>query len=140
MLIKRPTPLQRFWAKVHKTGTCWLWTGCTRNGYGQITVDRKVWSTHIWYWEQLNGPVPEGYELGHICHNRGCVRPDHVRPVTHRENMLESATNFTAINARKTHCPKGHEYTEANTYWYQGRLRRCRACDRLRPQRRYPKC
>jgi hypothetical protein len=68
--------------------------------------------------------------LDHLCRNRACVNPDHLRPASARENVLRG-TGRTAANAVKTHCDNGHEFTAENTYldpktgW-----RQCRTCKR----------
>jgi hypothetical protein len=124
-------PLQdRFWEKVEKTETCWLWTAAKNDqGYGHIKVSDGEWAyAHRLAYELLVGPIPEGLELDHLCRVRNCLNPAHLEPVTGRENVLRS-TSPTAINARKTHCPRGHEYSAENTYYTprEGH-RQCRAC------------
>lgn len=89
----------RFWSKVNKAETCWLWEGQeSTNGYGVYTytayspgrlkTDAKhiETRTHRYAWEKANGPIPEGAEIDHICHTRLCVRPDHLRPATRKQN------------------------------------------------------
>jgi len=77
-----------FWQRVEKRDDgCWVWTGRKVRGYGHIGEGAKRKRVHRWYWEQLNGPVPEGLELDHLCGNKLCVNPDHLEPVTHAENM-----------------------------------------------------
>ena len=68
---------------------CWLWQLSLNNkGYG-----RKGNSyAHIYYYEKKYGPVPDGYELDHICRTRRCCNPDHVEPVTHTINMRRGIT------------------------------------------------
>jgi hypothetical protein len=108
--MPRKTMEQRFWEKVDKTETCWLWTAAKfkKDGYGMFYVkNNKIIASHIWSWTTLNGPVPDGLELDHLCRVRHCVNPDHLEPVTHHENVLRSESP-TAKNARKTHCNKGH--------------------------------
>lgn len=63
-----------------------------------------------------------------VCRNRICVRPDHLEPVTRRENVRRGI-GPAAVHARKTHCPQGHPYSEANTYHFAtGTRRRCKIC------------
>ena len=115
---------------------CLVWTGArNRDGYGRIAVGRRDMRAHRVVAEIINGAIPEGTELDHLCRNRPCVHPDHVEPVTHAEN-LQRGDN---ANREKTHCPAGHDYAEhAVTYHCaDGRTRRfCRQCrterDRLR--------
>lgn len=120
--------LARFWDKVEKTPMCWLWLGATSKGHGRITIDYQTRGAHVVSWEMVNGPVPDGLELDHLCRNRACVNPAHLETVTRRVNVLRGE-GLAAINVRKTHCPKGHEYTADNTMW-QGRRRFCRICHR----------
>ncbi len=84
--------VSRFWEKVDGDiddpgDRCWEWMGAKRNGYGRFRWQGKIVNAHVWAWEQENGPVPEGMELDHRCENEGCVRPGHLEPVTHEENM-----------------------------------------------------
>lgn len=105
-----PTPDQRFWAKVDKTETCWLWTaGLNRHGYGQFKLNGRTRTAHRLAYEWLVGEIPEGLHLDHLCRVRHCVNPDHLEPVTCRVNLLRGET-LQARNAAKTHCPQGHPY------------------------------
>lgn len=111
---------------VEKTDTCWNWTGCTTaDGYGRF-FGYKTFGTslpHKAAWQELNGEVPAGLELDHLCSNRTCVRPDHLEPVTHVENIRRAWD-------RKTHCPNGHAYTpETRVSDYMGG-HRCLICRR----------
>ena len=78
------TLYQRFWAKVNKTDTCWLWTASTLNGYGQIKAGGrfgKILLAHRVAYEMLVGPIPEGLQLDHLCRVTLCVNPKHLEPV-----------------------------------------------------------
>lgn len=79
---------ERFWSKVHKTETCWIWTGAlTGAGYGNLKADGRWWCAHHISYILSVGPVPEGLELDHLCFNPPCVNPDHLEPVTHLVNV-----------------------------------------------------
>lgn len=119
----------RFWRKVEKTDSCWLWRGALVGGYGQFRVGAKAIPSHRWSFEQECGPVPDGLELDHLCRVRACVRPSHLEPVTHKENTLRG-TSFSAIEARQTHCKNGHAFDASNTLPRSGGGRRCLACKR----------
>jgi len=123
-----------FALKLKLSGDCLLWMGQKINtGYGVFgyKFGKKV-LVHRFAYERLIGPIPGGLQLDHLCRNRACVNPAHLEPVTQRENLLRGE-GFAAINARKTHCPRGHEYTPENTYLLSTRNKRtCKTCSRER--------
>ena len=78
---------ERFWSKVEKTEGCWNWTkGTHPTGYGMFSFQGRNRYAHRYSYALANGPIPEGLSIDHICHNPGCVRPDHLRAVTHKQN------------------------------------------------------
>ncbi len=138
---QRPAPPvhQNFWGRVLVGDGCWGWIGTRNNrGYGRYRAvrgsNREVVAHRIAY-EMVIGAVPDGLQLDHLCRNRGCVNPWHLEPVTCRENLMRGV-GFSAVNAMKTHCPEGHEYTAANTYINVRRYgRHCRTCAMLYQRR-----
>lgn len=128
--------MRRFWEKVDRSGDCWVWTASLvqGSGYGQFRVGDKVRKAHVVAYEMMVGPVPDALTLDHVCRNRACVNPSHLEPVPLVENLARAPTNPTTINAMKTHCIHGHEFTPENTEYRRrrgGRIyRRCRECGR----------
>jgi hypothetical protein len=85
------TPEQRFWSRVKKTDTCWLWTGTVNSrGYGTLGVKAgQKWlpmKAHRMSYELTHGPIPAGIGIDHRCRNRLCVNPDHLRLATSKQN------------------------------------------------------
>jgi len=97
---------ERFWSKVDKTDTCWLWTGSlSAQGYGRIqrgSRDEGVVLAHRLAWEWVNGPIPDGMQLDHLCYVHACVRPDHMQLATHGQNQenRDGATRVSKTGRR----------------------------------------
>lgn len=136
-LQPRLTVDERFFAKVRMTDGCWIWTAensTNQFGHGVFSVGRGVSKgAHRFAYEQIVGPIPEGYVLDHLCRNPSCVRPDHLEPVPQRVNLLR-ATSPVAINAAKTECKRGHPLDGDNLGLRSDGNRYCRTC-RLEQQR-----
>lgn len=98
----------RFWSKVEKTRTCWLWqAGKTSDGYGSFYFRGKCHRAHRFIYQILKREVPKRLTLDHICRVHNCVNPSHLEVVTQGENTLRGFAP-SAINAQKTHCINGH--------------------------------
>jgi hypothetical protein len=118
-------------------GGCWPWTGARNSsGYGVIRIDDKTQQAHRVTYERFVGPIPDGMELDHLCRVRHCVNPAHLEPVTRHENWRRGEAP-SAVNARKTHCDSGHEFTPENTYVKPRGGRECRTCMSERRRRAY---
>lgn len=118
-------PLDRLADKFTVSDGCWEWIGARGgHGYGNFGVGGRTVRPHRYVYELLVGPIPAGFELDHLCRNRLCVRPDHLEPVTRRENTLRGDSGH------KTHCINGHAMTEDNIYRRPDKptTRRCLTC------------
>lgn len=147
----RRDPRERFLAFVDKGEGCWPWTGSiTRKGYGRFNLKGRMEPAHRVAYLLFVGAIPAGLQIDHACHtadrscpggdsclHRRCVNPAHLRPVTSAENTATGRT-IAAMNAAKTHCKHGHEFTPENTYRISnkhGGGRACRTCIRAAARR-----
>lgn len=124
----RVDPYGRWLRRVRVTDDCWLWTGTLNNGgYGMFWFDGGTVTAHRWSYEHHKGPLGDKV-VDHLCRVRHCVNPEHLEAVTQQENQMRGPTTKAAMNAAKTHCPKGHPYDEVNTYRDKQGRRSCIAC------------
>ena len=112
---------------------CWLWKGHLNSwGYGRFWLSGRK-STAVWdmvhrvsYETFLDKKIPAGLEIDHLCRVRNCINPEHLEPVTPRENTFRSNSRH-GINARKTVCLRGHSLAGDNLV-KSDKNRRCRTC------------
>lgn len=82
----------RFWAKVDKTHSCWMWTGKrTSLGYGRPRFGERDLLAHRVAYALENGDLEEALVVDHKCHSPACVRPDHLQAVTYKLNSENRA-------------------------------------------------
>lgn len=120
---------------------CWIWVGHRNStGYGACLRDRKKVPAHRVIYERYRGPIPAELEADHKCRNRPCVNPDHIEPVTRRENVRRGVSPASRHMAQ-THCSRGHEFNATDTYYRGGPKpnRVCKWCRRIHDARRRAK-
>lgn len=111
-------------------GDCWIWNGIlTPKGYGKLKVDRRWKFAYRYSYELFKGDVPEGLVLDHLCRQPACVNPDHLEPVTNRENILRGV-GITAQMANRQFCKRGHNVKESIKVI--GGMRQCAPCREIR--------
>ena len=131
----RQDPIIRFWSKVRKTATCWLWQGsCDGKGYGFFhhgnkSLRPKMIRAHRWSYEHFVGPIPNDLTLDHKCRIPKCVNPAHLRPMTAVENVM-IGFGAPAKNKRKKQCKYGHLFEENNIIKRLNGGRECLECSR----------
>ncbi len=103
---------------------CWVWTRATMRGYGCLTrlIQGKRPLVHVYVYEHAIGPVPEGKQLHHVCHNKACYNPTHLLPLTRSEHRRLHAGD---------HCSKcGTAYSPK-----KNGKRYCKPCQNVRHRR-----
>ncbi len=132
---------ERFWSKVdkHGPGGCWIWTAFLTRGYGHFTTTtdghQVTKKAHRIAYELLVGPIPDGLCIDHVCRTRSCCNPEHLRPVTWRENIFAPGSKSIAVkHAEKTHCRHGHALVEGNLLRFGLAMgkRLCAECNKRR--------
>lgn len=128
-------PWERIKARCVLDGSCLVWQGGrSKAGYGTFSLNGVKRTVHSVAYEYFFGPVPQGMEIDHVkargCHSRACCNVAHMEAVPQRENSLRG-NGATAVNAKKTHCPRGHLLAGNNLVASKFRKhghRECRLC------------
>lgn len=67
---------------------CIVWTGTLlAGGYGQISVGGGRKLAHRYAYEREHGPIQNGMQVDHVCHERSCVNVEHLRLATWNQNQ-----------------------------------------------------
>lgn len=122
----------RFWKKVQKTNTCWLWKGALSNNYGSFHNGKKNVKAHRFAYELLIGKIRKDLSACHRCNNSKCVNPAHIYIASHKENMIDAGNdNLLGSKFRLIVCPRGHYKTGKNGFPFKqnGKITMgCRKC------------
>lgn len=125
--------VERLLLGIQRDGEHLRWVGGRLNqGYGTICVDGRNQQVHRVTYELLVGPIPADYDLDHLCGVRNCIRPSHLEPVTHAENVRRAL--------ERPDCSFGHAMTPENVYIApKTGKRQCRECRRRRHREHAPR-
>ena len=97
-----------------KPWDCWIWPhGKNRSGYGVAWIDRVYTLAHRHSYAYHVGPIPTGLFIDHVCHNKACYNPYHLRPVTNKRN-----TEYrNGLDANNTSGYRGVSYHRRDGKW-----------------------
>lgn len=138
--MSRPNTIETIMARCTRNENgCLVWPGSkTLNGYGEASINGRRGRVHRLVYEHFHGPIPDGYDVCHSCDTRACIEPSHLWAGSRKENMEDCVKKGRHDSLRRTHCPRGHEYTPENTRWKKPNkwrpagARECVTCNRLR--------
>ncbi len=130
-IVSEASDVDRFWDKVEMIpeSTCWHWMGATnKKGYGVMHGRTRL--SHRFSYEIHKGPIPEGMLICHSCDRPLCQNPAHLFLGTHKDNTQDMVKKGRSKNQNtlKTHCKRGHEFTDKNTSIDKNGERGCRKC------------
>lgn len=109
--VYRGDPAGSIAARSKREGECLIWTGAmSDDGYGIMKVKGKTRQAHLVAWDLANGPIPEGMQIDHICYNRACLEPKHLRLATHSQNQWNQSGSTAASGYRNVYPAKGGGY------------------------------
>ena len=121
------TDIDRFLYKIKIDGNgCWVWLGGKSNGYAYFWFKDKNVKAQRFSYALFMGDLPD-LPLDHLCRNRACVNPEHLEPVSTKENVLRGI-GITSKNFKKTYCKNGHAFSQKNTYFRPTGGRSCIIC------------
>jgi hypothetical protein len=123
---------RRFWARVSVSDACWEWKLVLKGGYAHVangieTPHGRTVACHRAAYMFAVGPIPDGYEVDHLCFNTACVRPEHLEAVPPLVNTRRS--NSLGKVERADQCANGHSLDVHGVVRAERKQPRCRQCE-----------
>ena len=90
---------------------CIVWTGALgRGGYGMLHVNGRRVLAHRYAYEREHGPIPDGMFIDHMCFERACVNPEHLRLATRSQNSANRSGATRGRDLPRGVTPSGRGY------------------------------
>lgn len=125
----------KFWDKVNKTQSCWLWIGKIDDGYGRFCFGNKYYLVHRMSFAVLKDKLGENTQVDHLCKVRNCLNPDHLEEVTSKENTRRGLSK--KFNTDPNKCAYGHDYDIEKPGKAEGSIYKiCSTCNHRRAIKR----
>ena len=88
-----------------KTDNCWYYCGGNSRGYGHVysEYNRKTYKVHRVMYEYYNVYISPNKDVRHLCNNKICVNPAHLKSGTRQENINDQILHGTRRNGEKHH-------------------------------------
>lgn len=126
--------IKRFKSSYKIINNCFVWQKfLDKDGYGIFYFKKKNRKAHRFAYYIINGDIPKGMVIDHICKNRACVNSKHLRLFTASENTMQNSNSVGAINKKKTHCKFGHPLDKI--YGIKKPQRYCSICEANKSKR-----
>lgn len=138
--MRWPNTEQDFWNKaLPLDGGCWEWQSGpkTKGKHGRFRFNGKYDGAHRVAYLLTHGQITPGMYICHTCDNPSCVNPEHLYEGTNQDNQIDAVERgqhwYINPHIQKTHCSRGHEYSEENTYYKpKNGHRDCKTCLNMR--------
>lgn len=128
--------LLRLGGKIRVSRYCWVWVGAlSKNGYGVFNASKKNSDlAHRYLYTLIFGKMSQKLVIRHLCGNKKCVRPEHLKVGTRKENAQDEVDNGRHYWAKRKACKHGHKFEEGSFY-LRGNARICKCCARIKSRK-----
>lgn len=132
-----PEQIERLLSRITIVDECWLCKGAmVSQGYTEIRCHYRSFYVHRMMAMLTQGKIPNSYHVHHICGNKRCIRPSHLKVQSLKEHLQEhgkSRIEFLSPPSEPLRdCRHGHrEWKWDGSQW------RCKTCRNRQMIQRY---